>query len=84
VTLAQAPRDFLDFLLPHLPELTDEPFDGDTPLGSLGLDSMGMISLMVDLETKFDFTFPEEEVTAEAFFSANSLWSIVSRLADLT
>jgi acyl carrier protein len=81
LSTVEPPKAFEDVVLSHLPEVTDRgAFDTQTPLGSLGLDSMGMIALMAGLESAFDFTFPEEDVTTEAFYNTDSLWSVVSRL----
>ncbi|MEV6927323.1 phosphopantetheine-binding protein [Dactylosporangium sp. NPDC051485] len=81
MSTVEPPKAFEDVVLFHLPDVTDPgAFTSHTPLGSLGLDSMGMIALMASLENAFDFTFPEEDVTTAAFYSADSLWSVVSRL----
>ena len=42
-------------------------------LADLGLDSMAAVSLLMDLESTFDVTFPDEMLTAETFQSASTL-----------
>lgn len=42
---------------------------------------MALVGLMIELEAMFDFTFPEEWVTPETFYSPRALWSVVSRYA---
>jgi acyl carrier protein len=80
--MAEWPREFEDLVLPYLPGLdAGKPLERDARLSLAGLDSTGMVSLMVDLESEFSFSFPEEEVTAQTFYSAGSLWSVVSRHA---
>ncbi|MEU4792133.1 phosphopantetheine-binding protein [Micromonospora tulbaghiae] len=75
------PDAFDDLLRPLLPELpAGAEVPPDEPLAALGLDSLGMVGLMVELEMEFEFSFPEELVTAETFFSGRSLWSVVSGL----
>jgi acyl carrier protein len=57
------------------------PLAGEERLSPAGLDSVRMIALMVDLEREFEFAFPEQEVTAQTFYSVDSLWSVVARHA---
>jgi acyl carrier protein len=53
-----------------------------TPLfGSLPeLDSMAVVELMVALEERFDISFEDEGVTAEAFETLEALTAFVDRL----
>ncbi|MBF9132808.1 acyl carrier protein [Plantactinospora sp. S1510] len=79
------PQEFEDVLLPHLPDHdATEPLDPDAPLGDAGLTSLAVVGLMVDLENAFDFEFEEDRVTADTFYSPQSLWTVVAehRAAD--
>jgi acyl carrier protein len=74
------PQRFEDVLLPYLTSYdAQQPLESDTPLALLGVDSMAVVGLMIELEAEFDVSFPEEEVNAQTFYSPGSLWSVVSR-----
>lgn len=78
--MAQWPKQFEDLVLTYLPGIgPGQPLEPDKPMTLAGFDSVGMVSLMTDLEVEFDFAFPEEEVTAQTFYSAGSLWEVVAR-----
>ena len=71
---------FAQVLLPHLKYLEPgEELDPDRPLSELGLDSMQAVELLFDLEDHFDRVLDDDELTAETFATARSLWSVVSR-----
>ncbi len=85
MTIPDWPEEFAELILLHVPALADSgPLDPQVPLRPAGLDSMGMIALLVDLETKFGFTFPVEEVTVQTFANPAALWAVVSRFATAT
>ncbi|MCP5096083.1 MAG: hypothetical protein GY943_11055 [Chloroflexi bacterium] len=52
----------------------------DKKLESLGLDSMGAINLLLDLEDGFEISFPGSLLTEETFSTAWSLNTAVSSL----
>lgn len=62
---------FLDAGAPLLP---------DTPMVDLGLDSMGTIQLLIDIEDAFDISVPDELLIAESIATPASLWRLVSAL----
>src|SRR5438552_4379696 len=49
-------------------------------LVDVGLTSMDMVSLMLGVETEFDFTIPQSEITSENFQTIGSLERMVARL----
>jgi acyl carrier protein len=66
-------------LRPYLTGLgANEPIDPDVPLSDLGLGSIAIVGLMIDLETRFDFVLAEERVTPATFYTAGSTWSVVN------
>jgi acyl carrier protein len=74
------PQEFEDVLVPQLPDHeAGAALDPDEPLSDVGLTSLAVVGLMVDLENRFGFEFAEEWVTAETFYSARSLWSVVAQ-----
>lgn len=51
-----------------------QPPAPDESLGDLGLQSLGMIRLLVSLEETYGVVFPEEALTPELFATARTLW----------
>jgi acyl carrier protein len=45
----------------------------DSRLVDIGLTSMDMVNLMLDVEAEFDFTIPQAEITPENFQSIRTL-----------
>jgi acyl carrier protein len=74
------PPSFRKILLAHLPYAASEQFTPDDDLAALGLDSIGMMHLIVDLEEAFGLELPDELVTEETLATAGSLWQAVSGL----
>lgn len=61
-------RKYLPFLSP------EEPLDGDTRLRDFGLDSLGMVELLAQLEAAYDVRFVDETLNLETFETADVLW----------
>lgn len=59
---------------------SDRPLDPGASLMDLGLDSMGSIQLLLELEETFGVTFPDEALTTEVFASPESLWKTLDGL----
>jgi acyl carrier protein len=76
------PKRFEEVLSLHLPATAeaDQGWEPDVPLRDMGIESLAIVGLMMDLEVQFDFLFPDECVTIETFHSAASLWAVVSEL----
>lgn len=67
----------------HLPLLkADEQLNSNTPFVSLGADSLGLVSLMVQVEDRFGIVFPDEMLNETIFSNPGSLWSAVEQLLD--
>jgi acyl carrier protein len=66
--------------LPHLP--ADVPLVPDDELAAFGLDSLTTVTLLVNLESEFDVSFPDETLTAATFATAANLWTVLQSLAD--
>jgi acyl carrier protein len=68
---------------PHLPLIAaDDLIAADRPLWEMGLDSLGAISLLVEIEELFEITFEPEDVTIELFSTAGYLWGVVDRMLE--
>ena len=52
----------------------------DAGLVDLGLDSLGVVSLLVQLESLYQISFPDSAMTFETFASPATLWAAVARL----
>ncbi|MFI7020071.1 phosphopantetheine-binding protein [Streptomyces sp. NPDC050164] len=76
------PEQFEKILRNNLTEL--EPgteIRPDSVLNQLGLDSMGTVALLMDLEETFDVTIPDEHLaTLLTSGSVRELWSLVNDL----
>jgi acyl carrier protein len=77
--MSEWPQEFEDLLFKYLGLEPGAAIDEDAPLSASGLDSMGMVGLMLSLEEAFEFELPEDDLTVETFYSAATLWSVVSR-----
>jgi acyl carrier protein len=54
--------------------------DPDLPLASLGVDSLDIIELVVQLEDAFDVEIPPDRVTPETFSTPASIWRLLRQL----
>lgn len=46
------------------------------------LDSLSIISLVAEMEDEFDITIPTVEIVPDNFNSAESMWSMITRLEE--
>jgi acyl carrier protein len=65
-------------LLPFLPER--DAVTADLDLVAAGLDSLGMVELLIQVEERYGITFPDDLVAQETFATPAALWSVVSGL----
>ncbi|WIX90538.1 phosphopantetheine-binding protein [Amycolatopsis sp. DG1A-15b] len=72
------PPGFLEILIAHLPYALGDRVAEDDDLAALGLDSMGVVQLVTDLEETFGFELPDELLTEDSFATAGSLWAAVA------
>lgn len=77
--MSEWPQEFTDLLHKYLGLEPEAAIDEDAPLSASGLDSMGMVGLMLSLEDAFDFELPEEDLTVETFYSSATLWAAVAQ-----
>ncbi|MFE7135740.1 acyl carrier protein [Streptomyces sp. NPDC057638] len=65
----------------HLPFLgADEELDATTALRDLGLDSLGTVELLSDLERAYEVRFVDEALTLETFATPERLWRTLDGL----
>jgi acyl carrier protein len=70
-------RNFLPFLD------ADEALTPDMSLRDLGLDSMGMVELLTDLESGYDVRFRDEALTMETFATPGVLWGVLTSMLSV-
>jgi acyl carrier protein len=66
--------------LPFLP--ADERLAEDTNLRDFGLDSLGMVELLAQLESGYDVRFTNEALTMETFATPAVLWRTLTRILE--
>ncbi|TDC63752.1 phosphopantetheine-binding protein [Micromonospora sp. KC207] len=71
---------YAEVLRPLLMYADEGPLDRSLLLADLGLDSLGIIQALVEIEAAFDVEFPDDWLVAETFASVGSLWDSVSNL----
>jgi acyl carrier protein len=65
----------------NLPLLSqDVPITEDLDLAGAGLDSMAMISLLVEVEDEFGVKIPDGSLSAATFSTPRSLWATIAEL----
>ena len=74
--------EFEKVLRPHLPLAGDRQIRPDADLADLGLDSLALVSLLIDVEETFRVTIPDELLMSATFASAGALWQVVVSLSD--
>jgi acyl carrier protein len=54
--------------------------DPDVSLASLGVDSLDVIELVVQIEGMFDLEIPPDQVTPQTFATPASIWRLLCEL----
>lgn len=76
----EIPGAFQEILRPHLPYADSGELTGSSELASLGLDSMGIVQLLGDIENSYDVELPDEILDESTFATVGSLWQALSPL----
>jgi acyl carrier protein len=64
--------------IPLLPQ--EENLTPATDLYDLGLDSMRSVQLLIALEEALDISIPDEMLTADAFRTPGSIWTLLQAI----
>lgn len=65
----------------HLPDFpASAPLRTDQALPALGLDSVGMVRLIMELEQAYGVTVPEEDLVPRNFATPARVWSVFAAL----
>jgi acyl carrier protein len=76
---------FEKLLRSHLPFLEEgEEVAGDLNLREFGLDSLGVVDLLVSLEETYDVHFLGEDLKMDTFAAPSVLWATLFRLINST
>jgi acyl carrier protein len=62
----------------------EDPLSADANLANLGLDSVGMVILMVEVEAEYGIALPEELLGFDTFATPAALWAVIQRLRQAT
>jgi acyl carrier protein len=74
-------RRFEHLLRQYLPFLSaDDTLTGEVSLRDLGLDSMGTVELLADLESGYRVRFRDEALTMANFATPGILWRTLSEM----
>ncbi|PYC66973.1 phosphopantetheine-binding protein [Streptomyces tateyamensis] len=72
-------QQFEDLLRKFLPFIgADETLTADTDLRDLGLDSLGTVELLAQLEELYGVRFLDDALSLETFATPGVLWSTLS------
>ncbi|GAA2604867.1 MULTISPECIES: phosphopantetheine-binding protein [Streptomyces] len=66
--------------LPFLPAA--EALDSEAELKDLGLDSMGMVALLSDLESSYGVRFTDDALDASTFATPGVLWRTLGGIRE--
>jgi len=70
---------FQALLRRHLPFLSDsDELRADLDLREYGLDSMGVVDLLVSLESEFDIQLADDALSMDTFATPGALWAVVA------
>jgi acyl carrier protein len=76
------PAEFERIIRERLPAVPpDTRIPPDQPLFELGLDSVGAVALIAELEDGFDILVEDDLLEPDLFCGAEHLWNVVERLA---
>lgn len=75
MTDTQWTPEFDSLLRQHLVLLgPDKPLTSESPMPALGLDSLAIVALLVQLEEYFGVDLPDELLTVQTFATPSTLW----------
>ena len=73
--------ELLTLLRPRLKYLeASQEVSMDQDLGIAGLDSMGAIDLLLEVEARFNITLPDDLLVDSTFKTPRALWSVICEL----
>ncbi|MEV4176716.1 phosphopantetheine-binding protein [Nonomuraea sp. NPDC049709] len=76
--MLEIPDGFQSLLRTHLPYADAGALAAHDELGALGLDSMGVVRLLVDVENAYGVELPDELLNEATFATVGSLWQTLA------
>jgi acyl carrier protein len=76
------PSALFDIIAPYITRSDLDPLQADADLMSLGLNSLGVVSVLSDVEDAFRIEFPIESLSMATFETPRALWSVVLGLLN--
>lgn len=76
----EIPHQFQNILRAHLPYADSAEFAAHDELAGLGLDSMGVVQLLVDIENGYAIELPDDILDEATFATVGSLWKALAVL----
>lgn len=77
----RVPEEFENLVRSHCRFVgAENPLSWDEPLAALGVDSLEIVDLIVEIEDAYGFEFPQELLVPEVFVSARSIWDAVEKM----
>ncbi|MEU4833950.1 phosphopantetheine-binding protein [Streptosporangium sp. NPDC023615] len=81
--MLEIPDQFQSILRAHLPYAETGGLTARDELSALGLDSMGVVRLLVDIENGYAVELPDEILDEATFATVGSLWGALSTLMTI-
>ncbi|MBN6053832.1 hypothetical protein JYK22_17965, partial [Nonomuraea sp. RK-328] len=78
--MSEIPSQFQSLLRAHLPYADAAELSARDELSGLGLDSMGVVRLLVDIENGYAVELPDELLDESTFATVGSLWQALTTL----
>ncbi|WP_448511928.1 acyl carrier protein [Photorhabdus laumondii] len=60
-----------------------DEFTYDEALSDLGIDSMAIIDMILEIEEKLNITIPDDRLTEDYFYSINKIFETISEIKSL-
>jgi acyl carrier protein len=71
----ELPDEFQGLIVPRCRFIESaDQFSPRSPLTELGVDSLEIVELIIDIEDTYGIEFPQELLTPEVFTSAETIW----------
>lgn len=69
-------------LAASLPDVSIDDLEPESRLADLGMESVTLVQLVVQIEEAFDLNLTDDVMTRETFECVDSLWRVIEQLLD--
>lgn len=77
-------KELINLVKSHLNRIEEEgSIDVNMDLYEMGLDSLGTINLLLDIEEHYEVMIPDEYLTDDALSTISSLWSLIEKAKNV-